>query len=119
MTFLADIFRDLANDPSWPWTLEPTVRGQDLHKTIIKYGEEQGEWFQVNHVDFAAWVAQSPLTMARLALMVVEREQQLICFGKLFTVCNHLEHLKEIFNIRGINPVTQAQPHHLYPTGIS
>jgi len=69
---LAKVFADLANDPSWPWELEPTVIGQTSHKTIIKWGTAQHEWFQVNDLRFASFVAQSPLTMARLALMVVE-----------------------------------------------
>jgi len=69
---LAEEFRILAADESWPWTLEPTVKGQDLHKTIIKYGNEHMEWFQVNHIEFAAFTAESPLVRAKLALMVVE-----------------------------------------------
>jgi len=43
MTFLADTFRDLAHDPSWPW---PSIKYKD-------------PWRRV--------------TIARLALMVVEK----------------------------------------------
>ena len=69
MTFLADIFRDLANDPSWPWGTAPGNFIVSLTGHIV--GEVPCTGCNDAHVPF---IAQSPLTMARLALMVVDAE---------------------------------------------
>jgi len=68
---LAKVFADLANDPSWPWTsdnkAQSFVWSNDGHLVAQLKAPE---------VKLTRFVAQSPLTMARLALMVVEAIQQ-------------------------------------------
>jgi len=71
---LAKVFADLANDPRWPWesnqvgeTGKPrtywTIRSRVTGKIVAAFIHYQVE---------SESIAQSPLTMARLALMVVE-----------------------------------------------
>jgi len=90
--FLADIFEKLANDPSWPWearhknrlTRIEGVKEHNIPAHIVSISRDtQGRRITtfiatINTVkklpqnELAEFMAQSPLTMARLALMVVE-----------------------------------------------
>jgi len=71
--FLSGIFEKLANDPSWPWTSKDQrifrqyKRGDPVPPII-------GTFLFAGQASF---VAESPLNMARLALMVVEKETAL------------------------------------------
>jgi len=70
MTFLADQFEKLANDPSWPWQFKKSgvitnTQGSPLTITANMLGGGLGPL-----------IASFPLTMARLALMVVEKERR-------------------------------------------
>jgi len=67
-TFLADIFHDLANDPSWPWEAKYGAQILGVH------GEDIGCIFGQRNKQ-RRFIAQSPLNMARLALMVVEERR--------------------------------------------
>jgi len=74
MTFLATTFRDLANDPSWPWD-------RDYNSAYSGYSfyskeEKLFELVKFKDGDIADFIVQSPLTMARLALMVVEKTER-------------------------------------------
>ena len=68
MTFLADTFRDLANDPSWPWHVDESL----YYSVRNKLG---GRVAHIDHDEYAT-IAQSPLTMARLAIMVIEQKHK-------------------------------------------
>jgi len=66
MTFLADQFEKLANDPSWPWKW-----GLSNTRLINIDGEVLGRLDVNNRA--GQFLVSSPLTVARLALMVVEK----------------------------------------------
>ena len=66
---LKGVFADLAKDTSWPWSVH-----HELGTLACKYinnfrGRPIIKNVRDDHGDF---IAQAPLTMARLALMVVE-----------------------------------------------
>ena len=79
-TFLADIFRDLANDPSWPW---------NIHNGTIQRSGRSTHLADVWNPNFLDFLAQSPLTMARLALMVVEEKRGALKLKCDNWNCNH------------------------------
>lgn len=104
MTFLADTFRDLANDPSWPWkshqvgdTGKPrtywTVKSCITGKTIAAFIHYQAE---------SEAIAQSPLTIARLALMLVEQKSKQVCepYASAWSDERCLEWARDIYHIQ-------------------
>jgi len=105
---LAKVFADLAGDPTWPWIFI------SQEKSIIKvHGNELngndylgGRMYDPKRTRF---VAQSPLTMARLALMVVEEtaKRHGKCSGWMETSSGAASKMKDIFEALiewGINP---------------
>ena len=65
-TFLADTFCALANDPSWPW--------KTFYATgVLTASHNDGTQMQVDLHNVKELIISAPLTMARLALVVVER----------------------------------------------
>ena len=68
--FLSDIFEKLANDPSWPWR-------QDKAKGAVVYGNDKdvgGQFTTAESYTHPKFITQSPLSMAKLALMVIEKQ---------------------------------------------
>jgi len=75
MTFLADIFEKLANDPSWPRIPEEAdSRGTTEFKWCVHNKDDTFHVFRTEQE--AREYAESPLDMARLALMVVDAEKR-------------------------------------------
>jgi len=74
---LAKVFSDLANDPSWPWEVyhDKYVVSKDKHSWKIQQFIAHHAIYNTGQMYF---IADSPLTMARLALMVVEIDAERI-----------------------------------------
>jgi len=69
---LAKVLADLADDPSWPW---------DIHNGTVRRSNGSTNLADVLNPNFIDFIAQSPLTMARLALMVVEEKKMRLHSG--------------------------------------
>jgi len=70
-TFLADIFCNLADDPSWPWHVWNPSEGTEDEEVIIHGGSRNEIHCRMDHIDDeykerGDFIAQSPLNIARL-----------------------------------------------------
>lgn len=79
MNFLAGTFRDLANDSTWPWTSDSQFGIRSVKGSIIARCAVATSIPSQLPNDFQAkattnFIAQSPINMARLAVMVIEQK---------------------------------------------